>query len=76
MIELYTIIAIENSARIEHCKKGGIKTMRQEIELAVVVQNGVIQKIGVSQVMQPQIRFNGKGIRWFPDQMKGRKKCH
>lgn len=50
--------------------------MRQEIELAVVVQDGVIQKIGVSQVIQPGIRFNGKGIRWYQDQMKGRKKCH
>ena len=48
---------------------------KQTIEFATVVNNGVIQKVGRSSVLQPRTNFKGGSVKWYEDRKKGGKEA-
>lgn len=40
---------------------------KQTIEFAVEEKNGVVQKVGKSEMLQPKTDFKGKGVNWLDD---------
>jgi hypothetical protein len=42
----------------------------QTVEFTVVTQNGVVQQIGKSSILQPQTNFKGGSIKWYEDKLK------
>lgn len=40
------------------------------LEFATVTQNGVVQKIGRSSILQPKINFQGDSVKWLKDKLK------
>lgn len=49
---------------------------KQTMQFAVETQNGVVQRIGRSAILQPKTNYKGKGTKWFDDTklLKGRHK--
>lgn len=45
-------------------REGGIYMNKQIMQFAVVTNNGVVQEIGRSGILQPQIKFGGGSIKW------------
>ena len=43
---------------------------KQTIEFAVEKKNGVVQKVGKSEILQPKTDFKGKDVKWFEDRAK------
>lgn len=43
---------------------------KETITFATVTRNGVVEHIGRSSLPKPEIKFNGKGIKWYEDKMK------
>ncbi|RHR89447.1 hypothetical protein DWW33_04120 [Roseburia sp. AF15-21] len=40
---------------------------KQTIQLATVVKNGVIQKVGNSSIYHSSIQYDGRKTKWFDD---------
>ena len=40
---------------------------KQTMQFAVETQNGVVQRIGKSAILQPKTNYKGKGTKWFDD---------
>lgn len=40
---------------------------KQTVEFAVKKTNGVVQKVGKSEMLQPKTDFKGKGVKWLDD---------
>lgn len=47
--------------------------VKQEIQFAVVAKGNRAAVIGRSQVLQPEVKFRGGGIRWLDDTKLARK---
>lgn len=45
----------------------------QTIQFATVTQNGVVQKVGKSIILQPKTNFKGGSIKWYEDNKKADK---
>lgn len=43
---------------------------KQVFEFAIQKKDGVIQKIGSSHIIQPEIKFKGGTIKWYEDKPK------
>lgn len=43
---------------------------KQTVHFAVESRDGIVQNIGRSTIFQPEICFNGKGIKWYEDKKK------
>lgn len=39
----------------------------QKADFAVTTKNGIVETIGKTYIEQPEIAWNGKGIKWFDD---------
>lgn len=46
---------------------------RQEIQFAVVRKGSEIVTVGLSQILQPEIRFSGGTIKWLDDELYRKK---
>lgn len=40
---------------------------KQIIAFGIETKDGVVSRSGRSYVMTPAVKWNGKGIKWFPD---------
>lgn len=40
---------------------------KQENVFAIKTKEGVIEQVGKSIILQPEIKFKGGGIKWFDD---------
>lgn len=47
---------------------------RQTVEFAVTQNNGVINKIGRTSILQPKTNFKGGSIKWYEDRPKVKSK--
>ena len=46
---------------------------RQEIQFAVARKGNEVVAVGRSQVLQPEIKFNGVTIKWIDDELYKKK---
>lgn len=46
---------------------------KQTINFAVSTQNGVVQRIGASTILQPKPQFKGGSVKWYEDKKKADK---
>ena len=44
--------------------------IRQTVEFATVVKDGVVQEVGKSAILQPKTKFQGGSIKWYQDKPK------
>ena len=52
-------------------RQGGNKRMqKQTIQFAVQSNNGVVQRVGKSTILQPKTNFKGGSIKWYEDKPK------
>lgn len=49
---------------------------KQTVEFAVITENGVINQVGKSIILQPKICFKGGSIPWFDDTKLLKKDCN
>lgn len=48
-----------------------VAVMEKQIStFGIETKDGVVSRIGRSYVMTPAVKWNGKGIKWFPDKYK------
>lgn len=47
-----------------------VELEKQIITFPVIVKDGVVTCIGNSYTSHPEIRFNGKSIKWYEDKKK------
>ncbi len=47
--------------------------VKQELQFAVVTKGNKVTAIGRSQVLQPEVKFRGGGIKWLDDTKLARK---
>lgn len=52
---------------------GQYNMKKQTIEFATVINNGAIEKLGKSSVLQPRTNFKGGSVKWYEDRKKGGK---
>lgn len=45
---------------------------KQTMQFATVKKNGVIQTVGNSTILQPEINFKGGYIKWYEDKTKNK----
>lgn len=43
---------------------------KQVVQFATVTENGVVQQVGRSAILQPKPNFKGGSINWYPDKLK------
>ena len=50
---------------------------KQSADYAMVTKDGVVMRIGVTQIKEPEVRFKGGQVKWFDDNklLKKRKQC-
>ena len=46
----------------------------QRADFAVTTKDGVVKNVGRTYIEQPEIKWNGKGIKWFDDSLLLKKK--
>ena len=52
----------------------GLENTRVTRTFGVASENGIIRNIGNSTIMQPNVKFSGKPMKWFDDSKLLKKK--
>lgn len=46
---------------------------KQTVNIAIFSQNGIVQKVGTTAMLQPKPQFKGGSVKWYEDKKKADK---
>jgi len=50
--------------------RNGVRMNKQTIQFAVNQSDGILKRVSKSYIAHPDIKFSGKGIKWYKDKLR------